>query len=381
MSPLAPASTRLPIAVSDKFRFWSFVAMLGLVFVHGYTLEPRYLQPWTLPAAAPSVAGFCEYLIANALLRFRIPLLFVISGYLFALGDSLAHGQRLRQRLRTLGVPYLAWSLITLLGFALAEQSPTFRAWVAAAGIAQTGAQTYTVGDYAIGDWLLRTSLAPLPYQLWFIRALLFYNLLYPLLLRWVTRPGAARVFFPCAVLAWLASTQVVLLEGEGLLFFSLGVWLRKRGFDLERPPAWLAPQPWAALWLGAALTKTALAFSGLGAPWIGLVIVLLHKTCVFAGLVAAWFGADCLARAAMARPWFAWSSAFSFVIYASHAPLVAVLIDPMLAWTQPLGNPHLATFLLLPALLIAAAIALGAMLRHCTPRLYSLLTGGRGLA
>ena len=30
--------------LSQKFRFWSFVAMFLLVFVHGYNVDTRYLS-------------------------------------------------------------------------------------------------------------------------------------------------------------------------------------------------------------------------------------------------------------------------------------------------------------------------------------------------
>jgi len=34
--------------LSQKFRFWSLVAMVLLVYVHAFNLHPRYLQPMTL---------------------------------------------------------------------------------------------------------------------------------------------------------------------------------------------------------------------------------------------------------------------------------------------------------------------------------------------
>lgn len=52
-----------------------------------------------------------QYFLANGLLRFRIPILFAISGYLFARRHGAEpHGARVWRRLRTLGLPYLLWS-------------------------------------------------------------------------------------------------------------------------------------------------------------------------------------------------------------------------------------------------------------------------------
>ena len=37
----------LPKFDSDTCRFQAFLSTVLLVFVHGYNVEPRYLQPWT----------------------------------------------------------------------------------------------------------------------------------------------------------------------------------------------------------------------------------------------------------------------------------------------------------------------------------------------
>mgnify|MGYP000523530522 CR=1 FL=1 len=36
------------------------------------------------------------------------------------------------------------------------------------------------------------------------------------------------------ALLMWLGTMGFVFFEGEGLLFFSLGVWMQKAGFNIE---------------------------------------------------------------------------------------------------------------------------------------------------
>jgi membrane-bound acyltransferase YfiQ involved in biofilm formation len=81
-----------------------------------------------------------------------------------------------------------------------------------------------------------------------------------------------------------------------------------------------------------------------------------------------------------MARPWFAWLSAFSFMIFALHAPLVAYLIDPTIEALQPVPAARLLAFILLPLAVIALCVAAGAVLRRATPGFYGLLTGGRGM-
>ena len=367
---------------SDKFRFWSFVSMALLVFVHGYNLDDRYLQPWTLPGEPLNATSFSEYFLANGILRFRIPMLFLISGYLYALHDAAPNGARISKRARTLLLPYLLWSGLCLALFHGAEMFSVTRAWIADSHIAQIDGTRMLVHEYAWHEVLIRWLLAPLPYQLWFIRVLFFYNLIYPLLRRWITGARSSRIFFSIAVLLWLATAPLYFFEGEGLLFFSLGVWMQKSAFDIATPARWLNPKRWSVVFVAAAALKTWLAFEG--GPLLGNavfpVIVLLHKLTIASGLVAAWFGSDALVRWCMGQRWFVWLASFSFIIYAVHAPWIAVAIDPVFAWLGPLPGYQMLTFVLLPLAFIAFAVGFGALLRRVVPGLYGVLTGGRGL-
>ena len=101
--------------VSSKFRFWSFISMVLLVFVHGYNLDIRYMQPWTQPGQPMTLTAFTEYFLANGIFRFRIPMLFIISGFLFALHDQKPYKERTRKRPCTFFVPYLLWTTIRIL--------------------------------------------------------------------------------------------------------------------------------------------------------------------------------------------------------------------------------------------------------------------------
>lgn len=358
--------------------------MVLLVFVHGYNLEPRYLQPWTVPSESLTVNTFIQYWLANGLLRFRIPMLFVISGYLFALGEGRQpHGERMKKRTRTLLLPYLLWSAFALaLTYGL-ELIPYTRQLVYSSAVVQITAQKVLIHDYAWYEVVARWLLSPVAYQLWFIRVLLVYNLAYPVICWCVTHGRARNIYFPVLVLLWFATFGIGFLEGEGLLFFSLGVWLQKHNFDIINPGKVLRPLPWMVAFLLLSVLKTLLAFKGLA--WMGnnvyLVLTVLHKMVVGFGLIACWFGLDALVRWCMARRWFVWLSAFSFIIYALHTPLIAFAINGSFDWLQPLPGYRLITFLVLPLVTIGVCICFGVLLRRFLPKVYAVLTGNRGLA
>ena len=377
--PAPPA--RLDPFLSQKLRFWSLVTMVLLIYVHAYNLHPRYLQPFTPVQEALGPGTWLQYLLANGLLRFRIPILFAISGYLFARRDGAEpHGQRVRRRLRTLGLPYLLWSGLWLLAAWVLEQFPVTKQAVIDAEISPFWPRQL-LSQYAPGELLTRWLVLPVPFQLWFLRSLLVYNLAYPwlkkALLHWPT------AYFWVAGLLWFFMVPLPVIEGEGLLFFGLGAWLALRSLDGLTPPRWLRVLPLAALWLGVCLLKTWLAFRA-GPPFSPVLagaMLALHKVAEISGMLVAWFGLDGLVRWCMARAWFSWLTGFSFMIYVLHVPLVNYATELALRYRRSVPHIHLLAYLLLPLLLVALSAGLGALLRWALPQVYAVLTGGRGLA
>jgi len=374
----------LPKPISDKFRWWVFMSIALIVFLHGYNLQQRYLRPWTIVQEKLTPTGFVEYLVANGLLRFLIPMLFAISGYLYAQHDSAPTGPRIRKRIRTLLVPYLAWSALAMTMTYVLELFPCTRGMVLSSGIAYIDNNRRLLHDYhwyeLLRSWLLST----IAYQLWFIRVLFFYNLAYPAL-RWCISHKIVRwIFFPVAAMFWMSALGTFFLEGESLLFFSLGIWLFKTGFPIETTARRrFSSLTWGLVFIFSASANTWLAFKGhsiLGNK-VFPILTLMHPIIVISGLIACWFGLDKLVRCCMHNKRFTTVSAFAFFIYAFHTPLIAYAIDPVLSLLSPLPAFRLLAFVFLPLAVIALCIALAALFRRIAPITYNLLTGGRGIA
>jgi len=366
---------------SQKFKFWSFVSMVLLVFVHGYNLQMRYLQPWTLPGEPFTITSFTEYFLSNGIFRFRIPMLFIISGFLYALHDQQPYNQRIKKRLRTLLIPYLIWSAFGLLLVFVFEQFTYTKAIIGSVNLMQIDQTRFFLSDYKWHEVLGRWIFAPVPYQLWFIRVLLIYNLAYPAI-RWCVLNRFGRpIFFSVAFFMWFSTLGFGLFEGEGLLFFSIGVWIQKTNFSIDTPKRWLNPLWWGLTFVLFSAVKTTLAF--IGQPILGdavfPIITIMHKLVVVSGLITCWFGLNSIVKWFMDKQWFVWLSAFSFIIYALHAPLVAFVIDSALNFINATHGNRLIVYVGLPVVIITICIAVGWILRTITPRFYGLLTGGRG--
>ena len=371
----------LPKLISIKFRFWAFACILMVVFIHAYNLNQRYLQPWTTPGEPLTPTSFTEYFFSNGIFRFVIPMLFIISGYLHAMHDAEPYKQRIKKRLRVLLIPYIIWSAAGLAFVYVLESFPSTKQLVESSGIMQISSTHLLLHDYYWYEVLLKWILVPVPYQLWFIRVLIIYNLFYPAL-RWCVVHKMARwIFFSAAVLLWLGTVNVLLADGEGLLFFPLGILLQKTDFNIEKPLRLLQPAAWTIAFVLLCAVKTWLAFNGFALMGNAVypLLTILYKASVTCGLISVWYGSNRIALWCMHRQWFVWLTSFSFIMYAMHAPAVAICINRVFALLQYNYGYRLITYIILPVALIVIIIALGTFLRRFTPRFYALATGARG--
>ena len=363
--------------ISQKFRFYSFVCIAALLFVHGYNLNETYLVPFSLVKERLTFTTFFEYFMANGILRFRIPLLFLISGYIFALQDYKPYGERIKKRFKTLMIPYFIWSAVGLLITFLWQQHPVTAEALRLAQLDQLGDnRPYT--EIGWGGVLFRWALAPISFQLWFIRSLFVYNLLYPFFKWVVTRYPI--IWFSLAIFLWITLANVIFLEGMGMFFFSAGIWINKRNFPLDRKPEWYSSYISWLTFIGISVIRTFMAFEfeSYHPVYIGAMLVLQGAT-VVAGILAVWYSADPVVRWCMSKKWFLWISAFSFVIYALHIPLLAYVTRLAYMFGHNIPAYRLLTYIFVPLFILFFCVAVAALLRKLVPGFYKLATGGRG--
>ena len=371
----------IPEQISRRFKFWSFFTILTVVLSHSYNLNIRYLQPFTTPNEALTITTFAEYIFANGLFRFTMPLLFAISGYLYAMKDEVPNNIRIKKRVKALLIPFLIWSAVGIIMVYLLEMIPTTKLLISTTHIAMMNEAKPLLHNYQWYDFIIRWLLAPISYQLWFIQVLFFYNIGYPSIKKCVLHKTGKWIFFGIAIFMWLFTLNVFIIEGEGLLFFSLGVWLQKTNFDIQKPKRWLNPMWWGILFLLLNIIKSFLAFRVLNIHdnMLYPIINFMMKFSVFAGLVFAWYSSRSIALYIADRKWFINASIYTFFIYAAHAPLVAIGIDVVLNFLYPMIGYRLGAFILWPAMLILGLMLIGFIIKKVFPSFFRIITGGRG--
>ncbi len=365
-------------SLSQKFRFFTFVCIALLVYVHGYNLNNTYLAPYSTVEEPLTFTTFFEYFIANGLLRFRIPMLFMISGYLYAAYDHRSYGQQVKNRFRTLIIPYFIWSAFGFLFTFLLQQFPYTANVVEASGIDQLGDnRPYTAIGWA--GMFERLTLAPISYQLWFIMALFFFNLCYPAI-RWLVIK-IPYIWLPFTFLLFFVTVvNVPLLDFRGLFFFSLGVWIQKKNFSIETEPKWFSLGLALILFVGLSVVKTFMAFElepNVWSSWTPLIII--HQLSVLAGIMTMWFGADKVIKWFTSKEWFNYTSGFSFFIFGLHVPLLPYVMKWALMNGAMIPYYRLLCYLLVPFITLCFCIWMGSVLRRFVPKAYAVMTGGRG--
>lgn len=102
-----------------------FPLIVGVVYIHAYV--PGETARWRETSFAETAMAWLSLAISQGLARIAVPLLFLISGYLFFLNwnlDGKSFAQKLRSRTRSLLIPFLFWNLLTLLIYSLGQTIP-----------------------------------------------------------------------------------------------------------------------------------------------------------------------------------------------------------------------------------------------------------------
>lgn len=364
--------------LSQKFRFYSFVSIVLLLYVHGYNLNETYLAPYSVVKEPLTFTTFIEYFLANGALRFRIPLLFIISGYIYALQDNKPYYQLIKRRFITLIIPFLIWSAAGLAVTWIWQQFPVTAQAVKDSQLDQLGDNR----PYSQIGWagiFYRWAVAPVSFQLWFIRSLFIYNLLYPFIKRAVVKFPA--VWFSLVFLFWHTIAGIFFIEGLGLFFFSCGIWLCKNNYPVYKKPAWFSHYRSWLFYLGISVIKTFMAFElEPDNPATAYVLYALHDITIAAGILAIWFGADGIVGWCMNKKWFVRASAFSFIIFALHVPLVNYTTRLAFIYWHNLPDYRLLTYIIVPFVILFFCIGTGALLRSLFPKVDRIATGGRGV-
>jgi len=349
-------------ALSRKLRVLGLIAIVLVVYLHSYNL---YVAP-EAGAEHPyrTVDLFVQSLISRNISSIAVPLFFSISGFLFFMKMERPASRRwflaqLQKRIRTVLAPYLLWSLLSLAGFFLRDH-----AYLVVPALAPKRAPD----TYSLLALLDQAFVHPIPYQLWFLRDLMIYVLLSPLIYLCLSRLRALGLA-PLLAL-WFADVNLHVINCWGILFFCAGAFI---ALDPGRKPRFPDIRSQALLlagWLALVVLNAYWHAVGTGSSSV------LNKISVLVGLAALWVNYETLLQ--RTERWILPLASFTFFIYAAHEPILSILKRRLMTMGGGSEAARLLTYLMLPLITIALVVCVGYGLRACFPRAYRVMTGGR---
>ena len=339
---------------SDALRIATFLATVMVVLRHCFNLHRFYTggNPW-MPITDANIA--VQHFVSEWT-NVAIPSFFFMSGYLFFrdvqfLGDCIP---KWRKRIQTLLVPYLLWNLLLIILLICLYARPALR----------TQLQESFDIRVSIGWFLDRLTLHPVMGHFWYIRTLMLFLLCAPVI--YLLLQNYALSFIVLFILArWWRPIDTGILSSEGALYFFCGCWLAIHGGLPDVMPF---------------------------KHWIWIILIVLYNyfipyffpNCItIPGGIAmtmyvGWQICLLLAKSPVMKRKILSLNRHSFFLFALHSLFVRfinLLASHHLSHT-PLNSFLAYCFTFVSALTICLLVS--AVSRKCTPRFYSILTGGR---
>lgn len=348
-----------------KIRFLSFFLIVLVVFVHSYNIDIKINNG--IQYSSNGLVFFIEEFFSQGLNRIASPLFFIISGYLFFAnlnGTAADFLRKLKKRIKTLIVPYLLWSLAGILLFWALQLHP----------LANVFFTKTLIRDMDLKEILNNLILAPVPYQLWYIRDLMMFVLLSPVFFVLIQELRLL-VLISCIVF-WIVDFNFIFFRSQSLFFYIVGASLAMHFKDLTMSEHKVKGLPFLMIWLTFVLIKTFLYCNNLSTPG---VLNLLHKAAIVTGILTVNFLYDNFyARSEVFMQRLKPVIVYSFFVFAAHEPLLTIINKSMLNLTGNNSAGLLAVYFIAPVITITGCLIVAKIFKQHLPGFYSVITGGR---
>ncbi len=351
---------------SLRLKVLRFPLIVGVVFIHNYSLTSTLHGNAIGLAHADGLLEFVRNVVSQGVARVSVPLLFLISGYLFFLDfepTAEALLAKLKSRSRTLLLPFLFWNVANLAIVAAAQSIPA-----AAKYLSGKTERVSHLDAVALLEAIFGIHGEPISYQFWFVRDLMVLVLLAPLVYLLCRRGGIPILL--AGLTLWLADAPWLPMPAlDATLFFTAGAWFAVKRIDLfclDR----IGP-------LAVMLYLPALLFDAI---WFGAAAdTLVPKISIVLGVVSALWITKFAIRSDDITSRLVRLSGTSFFVFAAHEPLLTICRKLLYRLIPPHSSfLALGFYFLIPAFVICVLAALYPRMKLHFPRLTALSCGGR---
>lgn len=340
---------------SNRINILKFIAICFVIYIHSYTGEVR-LAGETVSFQLPLYIQAIEYYISQVLARYAVPFFFFISAIL------LFRKQRnwcdvLKNKVRTLLVPYLLWNTFWILAFVCLESFSITKGFF-------PGDHT-PILEYDLRGWLALYGLGkgyPHDYPLWFLRDLMVVILFSPLI--WKIADRFTKPAFAVTLL-WIIFDPFNLPFKAAVQYFFLGACVVKLGIRLSSFDKYPMSLVTAVYLVMSVITLVfhapalrSLFFLISFVFWIRLSkIIVSHKH--LGGMLLK-------------------LSASTFFVYAAHELTLSSFRKVCVKVFAPTAVSALLQYIFLPVFIISVCVIGDRIVHKLCPKLHRVITGSR---
>lgn len=298
--------------------------------------------------------------IFNTFTRVSVPVFFGISGYFLA--KNYSYELKLKSRVKTLLIPFILWSAISVLIFVICPHIPFLSSFF------------NKIIPLNFSSLMNVSLIHPINGSLWFIRDLFILVLLSPLYVAVIRTRYLKYLFLIIVATAWIFDGKYRFLL-EPSLFFSIGIYLREYN-KLQTKE--LMSRGWWAMLILLYLAVCVICSYYMFRDTTSGSSVALRKICVIIGGVCAYISIPMLDRINKVGLLDEFKK-YSFFVYASHLIFAQFIKKLFLI----IHTPHsLLSLILTYAAVVVSTIficcILQRLLKMLCPSVLNYLTGGR---
>ena len=344
--------------LSDKIKVISLIAITMVIYIHTYYTEgenyPFFMSLQRLMGGT-GISG-----IAN-------PLFYFTSGYLFYLSINTIKDcfPKIRKRIHTLFVPYILANTIAFLMYAVLD------------AVSRTSPQLYNVVNFHILDWfslnigqiLYNTYWQPVAFQLWFVRDMLIFVFLSPIIYFALKNLSRNRYL---TIITLLTLLVVYFVTSMHVLWMAIGGIVSLSGI-IDITKGEMTKARTTIMYTSGALFLVCVVINATGIHELKFGYALF-------GVIAAWLLYDNIlkGRILCKNLKLAEACSYSFFIYLIHEPTLLIFKKiPLIIF----GNneiPLVICFIIIPIIFVATTIFVGKIFRRYIPKAFNIYTGGR---
>lgn len=359
--------------LSQKIKYITAFALLLIVYGHSYNFTDSTLAPTIRITEGFFAPAMFQYLISNEITPVALQLFLMISGFLFFYtyeNTRKVYLKKLTSRLRSLLVPYIIWAtfsglLLTVLSyFEFTSKLPLVEG----------------MGH----DWahFLMYYYMPPAFQLWFLRRLVEFVIISPILYVLIKKTKGFFLILPALVwyFEFMVSGVVTFLYMfQGFFVFSLGggIAILGKSHLCTRKATRKQTAVCVTFWLALCLLNTFIAALAEKGYAIDILMSLIGKSNIILGVISIWFLYDRIADKLVNSKLVNTIVSNSFFIYALHEPMQHLIYQSVLMMNDS-TLVHMVLYIFLPIVIATICVCISMGLKKTCRKLYALLSGRR---